>query len=82
MAEPKPSRLRQLLENPQARPRVSRAVGSLLGVAVFSIGAIGALVIWHLSRRARLIRDRLPPPRGDHHGDLDAAGTGSARPEA
>jgi hypothetical protein len=64
MAEPKPSRLRQLLEKPEARPRLQRAVGSLLGVSVLSIGAIGMLAIWHLSRRARLIREGLPPPRG------------------
>jgi hypothetical protein len=33
-------------------------------VVVVSIGAIGALVIWHLVRRGRLIRESLGPPRG------------------
>jgi hypothetical protein len=61
--EPKQSQLRRLLERPDARPRVSRAVASLLGVAVASIGVLGALVIWHLVRRGRLIRERLGPPR-------------------
>ena len=42
---------------------ISRAVVSLLGVSVFAIGAIGALVVWHLVRRGRLIREGLSPPR-------------------
>jgi hypothetical protein len=42
---------------------VTRAVVSLLGAGVVAIGAIGLLLIWHISRRARLIRERLGPPR-------------------
>jgi hypothetical protein len=38
-------------------------VASLLGVAVASIGIVGALMIWHLVRRGRLLRARLAPPR-------------------
>lgn len=60
---PKASQLRKLLDRPDARPKVSRAVVSLLATEVLSIGVLGALVVWHLSRRARLIRDRLAPPR-------------------
>jgi hypothetical protein len=67
MAEPEPepprSRLRQLLERPEARPRVSRAVASLLATAVVAIAAVGGLLIWHLIRRGRLIRAGLNPPR-------------------
>lgn len=63
MAEPRPSRLRQLLERPDARPRITRAVASLLGAGVASIGVLGILTIWHLVRRGRLIREKLPPPR-------------------
>ncbi len=63
MPEPSPSRLRQLLQRPEARKRVSRAVVSLLGAGVVSIGVVGLLTIWHLVRRGRLIRDKLPPPR-------------------
>ena len=63
MPEPRRSRLRQLLDRPDARPRVRRAVGSLLATVLVSIAAIGALAIWHLSRRARLIREQLKPPR-------------------
>jgi hypothetical protein len=62
-ANPRRTWLRQLLDRPDARPRVTRAVGSLLKVVVLSIGVLGALVIWHLVRRGRLIRDRLGPPR-------------------
>jgi hypothetical protein len=62
--EPRPSRLRRLLqERPEARTRLGRAVAALLGTALVALAAIGALVIWHLVRRGRLIRDRLGPPR-------------------
>ena len=63
MPEPKHSRLRQLLERPDARPRVSRAVASLLAASVVSIAVLGVLLIWHLVRRGRLIRQGLHPPR-------------------
>jgi hypothetical protein len=63
-SEPRRSRLRQILdEHPQARSRLGRAIAVLLGTSLVSIAAIGALVIWHLIRRGRLIRDRLNPPR-------------------
>lgn len=64
------SQLRRLLATPEARPRVKRAVGSLLAVGVVSIGVIGALIIWHLIRRGRLIREGLPPPREVELPDL------------
>ena len=63
MPEPRRSRLRQLLERPGARRPLGRAVASLLGATVVSIGVIGALVIWHLIRRGQVIRQRLGPPR-------------------
>ena len=61
--EPRRTELRRLLARPDAAPRVRRAVARLLGVSVLSIGVLGALVIWHLVRRGRLIRERLGPPR-------------------
>ncbi len=61
--EPRPTQLRRLLQRPGARSRVTRAVVSLLGAGVVAIGAIGVLLIWHIARRARLIRERLGPPR-------------------
>jgi hypothetical protein len=70
MAEPRRSRLRQLLQKPEARPRLTRAVAALLGTGLVSIAIIGALTIWHLIRRGRLIRDALPPPRGPGSTDF------------
>jgi hypothetical protein len=60
-----------LLERPDARPRVKRAVAGLLAVAVATIGVIGVLLIWHLVRRGRMIRDRLTPPRRVELPDFD-----------
>jgi hypothetical protein len=61
--EPKRSQLSRLLEQPKARDRVRRAVASLLAASVVSIAVLGALLIWHLVRRGRLIRQGLAPPR-------------------
>jgi hypothetical protein len=62
--EPKRSRLRQILdERPEARPRLAKAFGALLGTTLVAITAMSILLIWHLVRRARLIREGLNPPR-------------------
>jgi hypothetical protein len=62
--EPKRSRLRQILdERPEARPRLGKAIAALLGTTLVTFVALSALLIWHLVRRARLIRERLNPPR-------------------
>ena len=62
--EPRTSPLRRIVEeHPEARARLGRAVALLLGTSLFALAAIGALLIWHLVRRGRLIRDRLSPPR-------------------
>ena len=68
--ERRPSRLRQLLNRADARPRVVRAVSSLLGVSVLSIAVVGALFLWHVRRRGRLIRERLALPRDVRLPDL------------
>jgi hypothetical protein len=58
------TRLRRILdERPEARPRLGRAIASLLGTGLVALAALGGLVIWHLVRRGRLIRERLEPPR-------------------
>jgi hypothetical protein len=58
------SRLRRLLEErPESRPRVARAVATLLGTGLVAFAAFGALLIWHMVRRGRLIRERLSAPR-------------------
>ena len=46
---------------------------SLLGVGIASIGVLGALMIWHLVRRGRLIRESLSPPRDVRLPDLGPA---------
>lgn len=64
MPEPRKSKLSQILkEHPRERPRLVRAVASLIGVGLVSLTTLGLLVIWHLHRRGRLIRERLNPPR-------------------
>jgi hypothetical protein len=61
--QPKRSQLSRLLQQPEARGRVRRAVASLLAASVVSIAVLGALLIWHLVRRGRMIRQSLAPPR-------------------
>jgi hypothetical protein len=62
--EPKRSRLRQILdEQPEARPRLAKAFVYLLGTTLVAVTAMSVLLIWHLMRRARLIRERLNPHR-------------------
>jgi hypothetical protein len=69
--EPRRDRLSRILaERPEARPRLRRAIGSLLAVVLAFIAALGVLMIWHLRRRAQLIRDRLSPPRDVSLPDL------------
>ena len=81
--QPKRSRLGQILaERPEARFRLSRAVGSLLVTVLVAIAVLGLLLIWHLRRRAQLIRDRLGPPRAVSLPDLSRAGDDQPRPSA
>ena len=77
MAQTKPTRLKAILEQPGAKSRVGRAVASLIGVGILSIGVLGGLLIWHASRRARLIRERQPPPRNTSLPELGRPGNPS-----
>lgn len=62
--EPPQSRLRRILdESPRNRSRIGRAVAALAATALVTIAVLGILLIWHLVRRARLIRERLDPPK-------------------
>jgi uncharacterized membrane protein len=62
--KPKRSRLRRILdENPEARPRIGKAVAALLGSGLVTLLAVGALLVWHIRRRAAFMRERLSPPR-------------------
>ena len=56
--------LRRILdENPEARPRVGKAIAALLGAGLVTLAALGGLLIWHIMRRGRLIRESLNSPR-------------------
>jgi hypothetical protein len=62
--EPRRSRLRQILdERPEARPRLGRAIAILCGTTLVAFAAFGALFMWHIVRRGRMIRERLSAPR-------------------
>ena len=50
-------------ERPEARPRLGRAIAVLGGTALVAFAAVGGLLIWHIMRRGRLIRERLSDPR-------------------
>ncbi|MDG3003795.1 hypothetical protein [Paludisphaera mucosa] len=50
---------RILREHPEARGRLSRAVAGLLTALLATLAAVCALLIWHLRRRADIIRSRL-----------------------
>jgi hypothetical protein len=54
---------RILEERPEARSRLGRAVAALLGTFLVAVAVFGGLLIWHIRRRARLIRERLNAPR-------------------
>ncbi len=62
--EPRRTWLSRIIgRGPAERKRMAEAVAALLGTALVAIAAIGGLVIWHLVRRGRLIRERQAPPR-------------------
>lgn len=69
-SEPSPP----ISNTPEARQRVGRAYAELLGVILAAIATLSALLIWHLSRRARIARERLGPPRQVRWPDLDDRG--------
>ncbi len=71
--KPRRSRLRQILdERPEARSRLGRAVAEMLGTALIAFAAVGGLLIWHIMRRGRLIRERLSDPRVIHLPEFPA----------
>lgn len=63
---------------PPQRRRIGLAAAGLLSAGLAGVAAIGALGIWHLVRRGRLIRARLDPPRDVRLPDLGP--TNVARP--
>jgi hypothetical protein len=68
MSRPARPSLRGSVAGPQppwgeGRRRVGRAAATWLALALASIVTLGSLVVWHLIRRGRLIREGLGPPR-------------------
>jgi hypothetical protein len=62
--EPRRNWLRRIIgRGPAARRQLGEAVAALLGTALVTLAAIGGLVIWHLIRRGRIIREGLGPPK-------------------
>jgi hypothetical protein len=62
--EPRRNWLSRIIgQGPAARRQLGEAVAALLGTALVGLAAIGGLLIWHLVRRGRIIRERLDPPR-------------------
>ena len=73
---PPPRPLRQVIaENPAARRRIGRAYAEFLAVVLVAIAALTALVLWHLARRGRAIRQRLGQPRPISWPDPEQPGT-------
>lgn len=52
------------MTNREARRRVGEAARLWGELTLAGIAVLAALVLWHLKRRGRLLRDRLGPPRG------------------
>jgi hypothetical protein len=87
-ARPPKTRLGRILaERPEERPRLARAVGGLLAVTLATVAVLGVLLIWHLRRRAGLIRERLALRGGvaphdleptDPDAEADEGGAGSS----
>jgi len=58
----------------EARLKVGRVAATWMALALTSVGTLGALVIWHLVRRGRLIRARLDPPRPVRLPEIEVKG--------
>lgn len=48
---------------PEVRHRLGRALATWTALTLAAVVLLGALAVWHLVRRGRLLRDRLGPPR-------------------
>ncbi|MEO6811628.1 MAG: hypothetical protein ABI353_21150 [Isosphaeraceae bacterium] len=51
------------IRDPDARRRVAHLSVLWGGLALSGTLTLGVLLLWHLLRRGRLLRDSLPPPR-------------------
>ena len=64
-------RPRGALRRPEDRRRIGRAAALWGYLALGAVVTMTALILWHLARRGRLIRDRLGPPRFDRPAAID-----------
>jgi hypothetical protein len=56
--------LREILRaDPAARRRIGEAYAELLAASLVGLAGLSALLIWHLARRGRRLREQLGPPR-------------------
>ena len=58
--------------NPKQRQQVGMATALWMSLAIGGIAVLGTLAAWHLSRRGRLIRERLDPPKPIRWPEFDA----------
>jgi hypothetical protein len=65
---------------PEARRRIGHAAATWLSLVLVAVAGLGALVVWHLVRRGRLIRERLGPPRVVRLPDLEPPATAAVPP--
>lgn len=57
----------------EARQRIARAAAAWMVLALSALVTLVSLIVWHLIRRGRLIREALPPPRGIRLPELQPA---------
>ena len=48
---------------PEIRRRVRRLAATWMGLVLGAVATLSALILWHLVRRGRLLRENLAPPR-------------------
>ncbi len=48
---------------PDARRHVRRLAATWMGLVLVTASTLAALILWHLVRRGRLLRENLAPPR-------------------
>ena len=56
---------------PGARRRVKRLAATWMGLVLAAMSTLSALILWHLIRRGRLLRENLGPPREVRWEEID-----------
>jgi hypothetical protein len=71
-----------LQKHPRAHHPLGRAVAALIATALAASVVLWILIIWHLVRRGRLIRERLSPPRVVRLPEVDVSEMPNDEPRA